>query len=137
MLQVLTLEWSPGMANLRCVGRTDLTLTGSFADMILLPSSGTTGGNHKADVFVLTNPGQLHFYDEASLSALVSQKERNPSISGLEFPVVIPTTNPTMTVAKLIRVPTGENLLKALSEVLHERIYFFLLFFPFLYDISR
>ncbi|BBH06284.1 transducin family protein / WD-40 repeat family protein [Prunus dulcis] len=117
VLTVLTLEWSPGMGNLRCVGRTDLTLTGSFADMILLPSSGTTGGNHKADVFVLTNPGQLHFYDEASLSALVSQKERNLSISGLEFPVVIPTTNPTMTVAKLIRVPTGENLLKALSEI--------------------
>ncbi|PQQ01050.1 uncharacterized protein Pyn_18909 [Prunus yedoensis var. nudiflora] len=87
VLTVLTLEWSPGMGNLRCVGRTDLTLTGSFADMILLPSSGTTGGNHKADVFVLTNPGQLHFYDEASLSALVSQKERNPSISGLEFPI--------------------------------------------------
>ncbi|ONI03742.1 hypothetical protein PRUPE_6G279100 [Prunus persica] len=117
VLTVLTLEWSPGMGNLRCVGRTDLTLTGSFADMILLPSSGTTGGNHKADVFVLTNPGQLHFYDEASLSALVSQKERNLSISGLEFPVVIPTTNPTMMVAKLIRVPTGENLLKALSEI--------------------
>ncbi|XP_048439524.1 uncharacterized protein LOC103930534 isoform X2 [Pyrus x bretschneideri] len=117
VLTVLTLEWSPGMGNLRCVGRTDLTLTGSFADMILLPSSGTTGGNHKADVFVLTNPGQLHLYDYATLSALMSQKERNPSVSALEFPVVIPTTNPTMTVAKLIRVPTGENLLKAISEM--------------------
>ncbi|KAM1993985.1 hypothetical protein ACFX16_010254 [Malus domestica] len=117
VLTVLTLEWSPGMGNLRCVGRTDLTLTGSFADMILLPSSGTTGGNHKADVFVLTNPGQLHLYDYATLSALMSQKERNPSVSALDFPVVIPTTNPTMTDAKLIRVPTGENLLKAMSEM--------------------
>ncbi|TQD82408.1 hypothetical protein C1H46_032050 [Malus baccata] len=117
VLTVLTLEWSPGMGNLRCVGRTDLTLTGSFADMILLPSSGTTGGNHKSDVFVLTNPGQLHLYDYATLSALMSQKERNPSVSALEFPVVIPTTNPTMTVAKLIRVPTGENLLKAIPEI--------------------
>ncbi|KAB2630515.1 hypothetical protein D8674_008034 [Pyrus ussuriensis x Pyrus communis] len=117
VLTVLTLEWSPGMGNLRCVGRTGLTLSGSFADMILLPSSGTTGGNHKADVFVLTNPGQLHLYDYATLSALMSQKERNPSVSALEFPVVIPTTNPTMTVAKLIRVPTGENLLKAISEM--------------------
>ncbi|XP_050114027.1 uncharacterized protein LOC126592386 isoform X2 [Malus sylvestris] len=117
VLTVLTLEWSPGMGNLRCVGRTDLTLTGSFADMILLQSSGTTGGNHKADVFVLTNPGQLHLYDYATLSALMSQKERNPSVSALDFPVVIPTTNPTMTDAKLIRVPTGENLLKAMSEM--------------------
>ncbi|KAM1597810.1 hypothetical protein EV1_032583 [Malus domestica] len=117
VLTVLTLEWSPGMGNLRCVGRTDLTLTGSFADMILLPSSGTTGDNHKADVFVLTNPGQLHLYDDACLSALMSQKERSPSVSALEFPVVIPTTDPTMTVAKLNRVPTGENLFKALSEI--------------------
>mgnify|MGYP003366004706 CR=1 FL=1 len=119
MFQVLTLEWSPGMGNLRCVGRIDLTFTGSFADMILLPSSGTTGGNHKADVFVLTNPGQLHQYDYATLSALMSQKERNPSVPALEFPVVIRTANPTVTVAKLIRVPTGENLLKAISEVLY------------------
>ncbi|XP_068341278.1 uncharacterized protein [Pyrus communis] len=105
------------MGNLRCVDRIDLTFTGSFADMILLPSSGQLGVNHKADVFVLTNPGQLHLYDYATLSALVPQKERNPSVSALEFPVVIRTANPTVTVAKLIRVPTGENLLKAISEM--------------------
>lgn len=117
LFQVLTLDWSSGLGNLRCVGRTDLTLTGSFADMILLPQSATIGGNHKADAFVLTNPGQLHFYDDTSLSALISQQERKPSVCALEFPVVIPTTNPTMTAAKLIRTATGENSLKALSEV--------------------
>ena len=57
LVQVLSLEWSSGMETVRCVGRVDLTLTGSFADMILLPTAGATGSNHKADLFVLTNPG--------------------------------------------------------------------------------
>nr|XP_011466469.1 PREDICTED: uncharacterized protein LOC101312178 isoform X2 [Fragaria vesca subsp. vesca] len=117
VLTVLTLDWSSGMGNLRCVGRTDLTLTGSFADMILLTNSATIAGNHRADAFVLTNPGQLHFYDETSLSSLISQQEKKPCVSALEFPVIIPTTNPTMTAAKLIRTATGENSLKDLSEI--------------------
>uniref|UniRef100_A0A2N9H7E9 V-SNARE coiled-coil homology domain-containing protein n=1 Tax=Fagus sylvatica TaxID=28930 RepID=A0A2N9H7E9_FAGSY len=115
VLTVITLEWSTG--TLRCVGRADLTLTGSFADMILLPNAGPMGGNQKADLFVLTNPGKLHFYDDASLSALISQHERRPSISAMEFPAVVPSSNPSMTVAKLCRLPTGGDSSKALSEV--------------------
>ncbi|XP_059428888.1 uncharacterized protein LOC132162629 isoform X1 [Corylus avellana] len=115
VLTVVTLEWSSG--KLRCVGRADLTLTGSFAHMILLPNDGPIGGNHKADLFVLTNPGLLHFYDDASLSALVSQHERRPSVSAMEFPAVIPLSKPSMTVAKLCKLPTGRNSSKALLEV--------------------
>lgn len=115
VLTVITLEWSTG--TLRCVGRADLTLTGSFADMILLPNAGPMGGNQKADLFVLTNPGKLHFYDDASLSALISQHERRPSIPAMEFPAVVPSSNPSMTVAKLCRLPTGGDSSKALSEV--------------------
>ncbi len=85
--------------------------------MILLPNAGPMGGNQKADLFVLTNPGKLHFYDDASLSALISQHERRPSISALEFPAVVPSSNPSMTVAKLCRLPTGGDSSKALSEV--------------------
>ena len=61
LLQVLTLEWSSGMETFRCVGRTDLTLSGSFADMVLVPSAGATGSNKKANVFVLTSPGDYIF----------------------------------------------------------------------------
>ena len=109
------------METLRCVGRADLTLTGSFADMILFPSIGSTRTNLKADVFVLTNPGQLHFYDDESLSAMVSQQwqEKKQSFAAIEFPAVIPTTDPALTVAKLIKLPVGENSSKILSEVLH------------------
>ena len=121
MLQVVSLEWSTG--TLRCVGRAELTLSGSFADMILLPNARAMGGNQKADLFVLTNPGQLHFYDDASLSALISQRERRPSISVMEFPAVVPSSNPSMTVAKLSKIPTGGDSSKALLEVFHSIIY--------------
>ncbi|XP_028760928.1 uncharacterized protein LOC114719585 isoform X2 [Neltuma alba] len=117
VLTVLTLEWSSGMETVKCIGRADLTLNGSFADMILLPNPGGMGLNSKDDLFVLTNPGQLHFYDNDSLSALISQQKMASSVSALEFPVVIPTVDPSMTVAKLIRLPTGLNSSKLLLEV--------------------
>lgn len=117
-LQVLSLEWSSGMENLRCVSRVDITLTGSFADMILLSSAGATVGNHKADLFVLTSPGQLHFYDNASLTTLLSQQEKKPSVCPVEFPGVIPISDPIMTVAEFMLLPFGGHSSKGLSEVL-------------------
>ncbi|KAK4834092.1 hypothetical protein QYF36_016757 [Acer negundo] len=44
---------------------------GSFADMILLPSAGAKG-TYKAGIFVLSSleSGQLHLYDDASLSTI-------------------------------------------------------------------
>lgn len=92
--------------------------------MILLPNDGPPGSNHKADLFVLTNPGLLHFYDDASLSALISQHERRPSVSAMEFPAVIPLSKPSMTVAKLSKLPTGGNSSKVLLEVFHSIFYF-------------
>uniref|UniRef100_A0A5B7B8W9 V-SNARE coiled-coil homology domain-containing protein n=1 Tax=Davidia involucrata TaxID=16924 RepID=A0A5B7B8W9_DAVIN len=117
VLTVLSLEWSSGVESLRCVGRVDLTLTGSFADMILLQTAGARGSNHDAALFVLTNPGQLHFLDNDSLYGLVSQQEKKISATAVEFPVVIPTVDPLMTVAKLSSLPTGGNSSKALSEI--------------------
>lgn len=118
MIQVLSLEWSSGMETVRCVGRVDLSLTGSFADMILLPTAGATGGNHKSDLFVLTNPGQLHLYDDTILSTLLSEQEKKQFACPVEFPMVIPTADPSMTVAKFSVLPTGGNSSKGLSEVL-------------------
>ncbi|XWS67252.1 hypothetical protein CRYUN_Cryun05aG0271400 [Craigia yunnanensis] len=117
VLTVLSLEWSSGMETVRCVGRVDLSLTGSFADMILLPTAGVTGGNHKSDLFVLTNPGQLHLYDDTILSTLLSEQERKQFACPVEFPMVIPTADPSMTVAKFSVLPTGGNSSKGLSEL--------------------
>lgn len=85
--------------------------------MLLLSNAGAKGCNQKADLFVLTNPGQLHFYDDSSLSAFVSEQERTPSISAMKFPAVVPISNPLMTVAKLCKFPTGGESSKALLEV--------------------
>ncbi|GMP51244.1 hypothetical protein CsSME_00017548 [Camellia sinensis var. sinensis] len=112
---VLSLEWSSGMETLRCVGRVDLTLDGSFADMILLPTAGTMGNNHNTALFVLTNPGQLHFFDDSRLSALLSQQEKRISLSVVEFPVVVPAAD--MRVAKLSVLPPGGNSSDVLSKI--------------------
>ncbi|KAF8396949.1 hypothetical protein HHK36_018585 [Tetracentron sinense] len=116
VLTVLTLEWSSGIETLRCVSRAELTLNGSFADMILVPTAGAVENNHTAALFVLTNPGQVQIYDDASLSALTSQQEKKPSVHAVQFPLVIPTVDPYMTVAKLSLVPAGGKSSKALSE---------------------
>ncbi|XP_058761940.1 uncharacterized protein LOC131635341 [Vicia villosa] len=117
VLTVLTLEWSSGMESLRCIGRADLTLNGTFADLILLPSLGARDLNSKDDLFVLTNPGQIHYYDNDSLSALLSQQNRTSSVSAQEFPVLIPMADPSLTVAKLIKLPSQLNSSKTLAEV--------------------
>jgi syntaxin-binding protein 5 len=105
------------MESLRCVGRADLTLNGTFADLILLPSLGARDLNSKNELFVLTNPGQIHYYDSDSLSVLTSQQNRTASVSAQEFPVLIPMANPSLTVAKLIKLPSQLNSSKTLAEV--------------------
>ncbi|KAK7395097.1 hypothetical protein VNO78_15639 [Psophocarpus tetragonolobus] len=117
VLTVLTLEWSSGMESVRCTNRADLTLSGSFADLILLPSPGTTGLSNKDELFVLTNPGQLHLYDNDSLSTLTSEQKRTPSVCAVEFPVLVPLTDPSLTVAKLIKLPSKSNSSTILTEV--------------------
>lgn len=117
VLTVLTLEWSSRMETVRYVGRMDITLAGSFADMILLPSSGPTEGNPKAAVSVLANPGQLHLFDDASLSALPSRQKHKASVLTMGFPMVVPTVDPPITVAKFITLPSGGNSSKMFSEI--------------------
>lgn len=85
--------------------------------MILLPSSGPTEGNPKAAVSVLANPGQLHLFDDASLSALPSRQKHKASVLTMGFPMVVPTVDPPITVAKFITLPSGGNSSKMFSEI--------------------
>ncbi|KAJ4977644.1 hypothetical protein NE237_008424 [Protea cynaroides] len=117
VLTVLNLDWSSGIQTLRCLSRVDLSLNGSFADMILIPHAGATEKNYTAALFILANPGQLHVYDDSCLSALTSQQEKKPSISPVQFPSVIPTNDPSMTVAKLCFLPGSTNSSKVLSKM--------------------
>lgn len=115
--QVLTLEWSSGTETLKCIGRLDLILASPFADMILLPSVGPVGGSDKASLFVLTNPGQLHLYDDASISSLPSQRERKTAMFAMAYPAVVPVVDPIMTLAKFVALPSGGSSSRLLYEV--------------------
>lgn len=74
LLQVLSLESTIGLESVRCMSRTDLKLDGSFADMILIPDTGVPDKSRTSALFILTNPGQLNFYDGAIYFLCKTQK---------------------------------------------------------------
>ncbi|CAH2073997.1 unnamed protein product [Thlaspi arvense] len=115
VLTMLGLDWSSGVGGLKCVGRVDLTLSGSFADMVLSPiASSRQSGMF---LFLLTNPGQLQAYDDTSLASLMSQKENNISVSPLPYPMVVPTMDPHMTVAMFTALNVNDKTSLTLSEI--------------------
>lgn len=118
---MLGLDWSSGMGGLKCVGRADLTLSGSFADMVLSPiASSRQSGTF---LFLLTNPGQLQAYADTSLASLMSQKENKISVSPLPYPMVVPTMDPHMTVAMFAALNVNDKTSLALSEVVPPQIF--------------
>ncbi|XP_028803788.1 uncharacterized protein LOC114758865 isoform X1 [Neltuma alba] len=117
VLTVLSVDWSSGIESLKCSGRIDVTLNGSFADMVLL-STDYCSDRACNMLYVLTNPGQLHLYDKACLCSLMSQQEKNLSVPSMEYPMVIPTLEPYMTTAKLCVVHGDGKCYRALSEIL-------------------
>ncbi|KAJ6357548.1 hypothetical protein OIU78_005405 [Salix suchowensis] len=118
VLTILSLDWSSGIESLKCTGRVDLTLNGSFADMVLLPSGGVLGAS---GTLVLTNPGQLNLYNDAGLSSSISLQEKGNYVSSIQYPMVVPTIEPRLTLAKLGLVCRDGKLSKALSEAISSR----------------
>ncbi|XP_010552925.1 PREDICTED: uncharacterized protein LOC104823185 [Tarenaya hassleriana] len=115
VLTMLTLDVSSGMGGLKCVSRIDLTLSGSFADMVLSPISSSR--SRGMFLFLLTNPGQLHAYDDISLASLMSQKDEHVSVSPLPYPMVIPSMDPYMTVMILAALNGNDKSSRTLSEM--------------------
>ncbi|KAF9674595.1 hypothetical protein SADUNF_Sadunf10G0143400 [Salix dunnii] len=118
VLTILSLDWSSGIESLKCTGRVDLTLNGSFADMALLPCGGVMGAS---GTLVLTNPGQLNLYDDAGLSSSISLQEKRNYVSSIQYPMVVPTIEPQLTLAKLGLVFRDGKFSKALSEAISSR----------------
>ncbi|WVZ67174.1 hypothetical protein U9M48_016293 [Paspalum notatum var. saurae] len=108
LVQILSLESSAGLESVRCMSRIDLKLDGSFADMILIPDSGVPDKSKTSALFILTNPGQLSFYDGGSLFSVQNTKEGNALPEAQKFPVAVPTLDPTITVTKLCSLTESE-----------------------------
>lgn len=108
----MNLDLSSGIEALKFIKRFDLTLDGSYADIELVPNVGATESNCTS-LFVLTNPGQLHVYDDECLTGLTS----GPSVKPVQCPVTIPTVEPNMTISKLCSVPKDGDFQRVLNEV--------------------
>ncbi|XP_061351670.1 uncharacterized protein LOC133296653 isoform X1 [Gastrolobium bilobum] len=117
VLTVLSVDWSCGIESLKCTGRIDVTLHGSFADMVLLSNDQHAEGACNM-LFVLTNPGQLDLYDDDCLSSLMSKQEKKISPPTMQYPIVIPTLEPCMTTARLDVVCQDVQSFRAFSEIL-------------------
>jgi syntaxin-binding protein 5 len=107
-LQVLSLESTSGLESVRCMSRMDLKLDGSFADMILIPDTGVPDKSKTSALFILTNPGQLNFYDGNSLFSVQNTNEGNALPEAHKFPVAVPTIDPNITVTKLCSLTERE-----------------------------
>nr|XP_043636522.1 uncharacterized protein LOC122607576 [Erigeron canadensis] len=114
VLTILNLDLSSGLEALKCVKRLDLTLNGSYADIELVPNVGAAGSS--TTLFVLTNPGQLHAYDDDCLSGLMSAPETMHALNAVQCPVTLPTVEPYMTIAKLCLVDDDEGQQRILKE---------------------
>lgn len=116
-MQILDLNWSSGLSRLKCIDRVDLTLHGSFADLLVISNSYKADHSNGTSFFVLTSPGQLHFYEYASLSMLKSEKGKNHCVHAAQYNSLIPTVEPFMTVGKIYMMGSGGNVLGSLSKV--------------------
>lgn len=116
VLTILDLDWSSGIAKLTCAHRVDLPLNGSFSDMIVIARSHEMEKTDSASLLVLTNPGQLHFYDSSCLSMLKFEPDKKRSILAVEYPATIPTIEPIMTVGKLYSVVARADSSRVLAE---------------------
>ncbi|XP_072055150.1 uncharacterized protein [Arachis hypogaea] len=117
VLTVLGLDWSSGLKSIKCTGRINIALNGSFADMVLLSSDYHAAGTGNM-IFVLTNSGQLDLYDNNCLSSLMSKQEKKTSSPTLQYPMVIPTLEPYMTTATLAVIDHDVKTFRDLSQVL-------------------
>ncbi|KAL0359167.1 UNVERIFIED_CONTAM: hypothetical protein Sangu_0766100 [Sesamum angustifolium] len=117
VLTILDLDWSSGLAKLKCIERVDLRLHGSFSDVLVISNPYKGQNKMTTSVFVLTNPGLLHFYEYASLSTLKPERGKNHSVHAFQYHSVIPTVEPYMTVGELFMISSERNNFYALSEI--------------------
>ncbi|XP_074308137.1 uncharacterized protein LOC141643014 [Silene latifolia] len=119
VLTILSLEWSPGRDALKSIIRANITLEGSFADMILLPAFNIVENTGTTSLFLLSSPGQLQFFDGPCLSEIISHHDNSCTIP-VNYRSTVPTTEPYLTVGKLVLVHKNTQHSLVLSEMASE-----------------
>ncbi|XP_024989537.1 uncharacterized protein LOC112524114 [Cynara cardunculus var. scolymus] len=114
VLTILNLDLSSGLEALKSIKRSDLTLNGPYADIVLVPGVGASESSYTT-LFVLTSPGQLHVYDDDCLSGLISAPEKH-AVNAVQCSVTLPTVEPYMTITKLCSIQKDGNLQRVLKE---------------------
>uniref|UniRef100_A0A803M3U7 V-SNARE coiled-coil homology domain-containing protein n=1 Tax=Chenopodium quinoa TaxID=63459 RepID=A0A803M3U7_CHEQI len=116
VLTILSLEWSPKKDALKNVVRANVTLQGSFADMILIQNYGVVEHTGTTSFFLLTSPGQLQYYDSHCLLELLSDQDKTCT-TPFNYRSVVPTSEPYLTVGRFISVLGNIKCSAALSEM--------------------
>lgn len=94
----------------------DLTLHGSFADLRLLSKAGASE-NTNCTLCILTNPGQLHIYDDIDSSNITLEPDNKSLVHSVPFRSAVHTMEPLMTIGQLHSVFAVEKLLASLAKV--------------------
>ncbi|KAI5071424.1 hypothetical protein GOP47_0013675 [Adiantum capillus-veneris] len=115
---VCSLKTASGQSGAPNVRYVDIPLEGLFEDMILLPGPGATFSEQAAALLVLTSHGQLHAYDEASITKCLELNEKS-STPFLPEPVPINpfTTESSITVTILAELPKDGKAADILSQL--------------------
>ncbi|XP_021769200.1 uncharacterized protein LOC110733455 isoform X2 [Chenopodium quinoa] len=116
VLTILSLEWSPKKDALKNVVRANVTLQGSFADMILIQNYSVVEHTGTTSFFLLTSPGQLQYYDSHCLLELLSDQHKTCT-TPFNYRSVVPTSEPYLTVGRFISVLGNTKCSEALSEM--------------------
>lgn len=101
---------------MKIVIRGNVTLQGSFADMISFQSFSVVDDTGTTSLFLLTSPGQLQYYDSHCLSGLISMQEKTCAIPH-QYRSVVPTSEPYLTVGRFISVLGNSKYSETLLEM--------------------
>lgn len=107
-----------GQSDVQNLSNVDIPLEGLFEDMILLPGAGTTFADQASALLVLTSQGNLHAYDEASITKCFEEiKERSSYSLPEPVPVNPFISEPSITCAKVAEFTEDEKAAAFLAQV--------------------
>lgn len=117
-LRVCSLDKANGQSDDQNLYHVDIPLEGLFEDLILLLGAGATSADQASALLVLTSQGNLHAYDEASITKCFEEiKERSSYSLPEPVPVNPFTSEPSITCAKVAELVEDEKVAAVLAQL--------------------